>query len=55
MTLFYTLYYIGEIEPEQLGFFDEKWREIGFSWGLRQKNVVARVQVDGKKRNLRPD
>ena len=39
----------------QLGIRDDKWHEVTISWDLTKKNAPARIQVDGKKRNLRLD
>ena len=49
----YECMYELKLSREQLGIRDEKWHEISISWDLEQKNSIARVQVDGKKRNLR--
>ena len=49
----YECMYELKLSREQLGIRDEKWHEISISWDLEQKNFIARVQVDGKKRNLR--
>ena len=42
-----------KLARKQLGIRDNKWHELTVSWDLNQKNPVARIQVDGKKRNLR--
>ena len=42
-----------KLNRKELGIRDNKWHELAISWDLEQKNTAARVQVDGKKRNLR--
>ena len=42
-----------KLSRKELGIRDNKWHELAISWDLEQKNTAARVQVDGKKRNLR--
>jgi hypothetical protein len=42
-----------KLSRKELGIRDDKWHEIAISWDLDKKNTAARVQVDGKKRNLR--
>ena len=49
----YECMYELKLSRDHLGIRDEKWHEVAISWDLEQKNSVARVQVDGKKRNLR--
>ena len=42
-----------KLDRKKLGIRDNKWHEVTISWDLKQKNAPARIQVDGKKRNLR--
>ena len=42
-----------KLDRKQLGIRDDKWHEVTISWDLTKKNAPARIQVDGKKRNLR--
>ena len=50
----YECMYEVKLDRKQLGIRDDQWHELTISWDLKQKNTAARVQVDGKKRNLRP-
>ena len=42
-----------KLSRKDLGIRDDKWHEISVSWDVEKKNAAARIQVDGKKRNLR--
>ena len=42
-----------KLNRKDLGIRDDKWHEITVSWDVEKKNAAARIQVDGKKRNLR--
>lgn len=42
-----------KLSRKSLGIRDDKWHEVTISWNLNKKNTSARIQVDGKKRNLR--
>lgn len=42
-----------KLSRKSLGIRDDKWHEVTISWDLNKKNTSARIQVDGKKRNLR--
>lgn len=49
----YESMYQLNLDRKQLGITDDRWHEISIHWNLLQKKAVARVQVDGKNRNLR--
>lgn len=42
-----------KLDRKKLGINDDRWHEIAINWDLSEKKAVARVQVDGKQRNLR--
>ena len=49
----YQCIYDLKLSRKDLGISDDQWHEISIDWDLLQKNPVAYVKVDGKKRNLR--
>lgn len=49
----YQSLYELKLDRKQLGIRDNRWHEISIRWDLSQKNPFARIQVDGKNRNLR--